>query len=494
MSSAPVWYHSATVWIGEGLPPNEKAIYIDIRNEINNLFTAKPTLHVLFDVVRKFNNTDVLGMDESIPVLKAVVKYLRHLILDTYSPVAFHKIVQLLDALVRKSGIRAHVLIGRKRFLQTLSLVARQWKKKELNNVDAHEAADYTFDCIQAWHEAFYDLRAIFPEYQIVYFKLVWKYRVQFPRSEDDPSRMPILLEQADDAALLRAGPDEFLLSEQIETNHHLSLYSIYEGGKRDTFRGGFDTQEQLRIIENKQSNILNPDAVEETTNPAAESPSPSKRPGLTQVVSQRSFQIKRHDDGTNSNSNFQILSPVSEDDHDEEEGGPETKDSVHTPHKSPSKSIDEDDDEQSVIVENRAYVVDGRIGIDTRAVLSPHSSVPRKGSRASSYDPLSPNNNKEYDPNSGKLAYDNYKSEEKEKKLKSVPSHLYNQKSVRVFQSIEDRIQRFNSEPLSSDSGKLTPGGKKLLSSHSFGSDDEANNKNIEIRFYGNQRVVIKK
>ena len=463
--TAPIWYHGPSTIIGQGLSIKEKYLFLEIKNEIHQLFTDEPTLHVIFNIVRLFNNTDVLGMDESIPVLRAVIKYVRHLLLDVWSPVSYLKLVQMIDALVRKCGIRAHVLIGRKRFLQTLSLTARRWSRYRPSNTAAHEAADFTFDCLQAWHEAFYDLRAIFPEYQMVYHKLVWKYRVQFPREEDDPSRIPIVLEQADDAVLLQLGPEEFLLSEQVNTgegNPHVP-YSVY--GSRDSFHGGFTNQDELRAIE-KQYQVSRDENVDVADNasyhPVEEKPtttaSPLRRPALQQVVSQRSFQLKRSSlEGDGKASNFQILASISEDgEHDphlsvQKSGSTENKEGVDRQESNVTEVDDEE--QQSVTIENRAMLVDGRLSIGTRAVVnSGNMSQPRKSWAADKWNPAD-GNMKDYDPTAGKAQYDHYKSDQKT--LKSVPSHLYNQKSVKQFSNIEDRIERFNSRD-SSESQKM--------------------------------------
>lgn len=227
----PILFHTPTNWIGSDLRGQERLMFDDIKKDIIGLVrsSANSTKQYIFSIVKKFNKTDILGMDESIPLLKQVVKFLRHQLIEITNPEVYLRIVQLLDALVRKSGIRAHVLIGRKRFLQTLSLTARKMRdhsrgysgmqnlQQNRLKIQYQEASDYTFDCIQAWHEAFYELRQIFPYYNDTYLKLKNKYHIPFPRAENDPSRIPIILEQCDDHILDERGPDDFLMSESID-------------------------------------------------------------------------------------------------------------------------------------------------------------------------------------------------------------------------------------------------------------------------------------
>lgn len=242
--SAPVAYHSPTSWVGTNLPPNERKLFEEIRRDINSLFQSViKTKAVIISIVKKFNATaDSLGMDESIPLLKQVVKYLRHILIDCTSAEVYLRLIRLLDNMIRKCGVRAHALIGRKRFLQTVSLTARRWKQK-INNVHAQEAADYTFDCILAWHEAFYPIRHLFPFYSQTFYKLKFKYNVRFLRPENDPSRPVITLERVDENGNLvedQVAEDYItLMSESMDSaggsyypdvsEQHVS-YSVYTG------------------------------------------------------------------------------------------------------------------------------------------------------------------------------------------------------------------------------------------------------------------------
>jgi hypothetical protein len=544
--SLPVLYHSPTLWIGENLAPLEKAIYEDIKNEINKLFDKNvPLNNVMFNVVRKLNHTDHLGMDESIPLCKAVFKYLRHCLIDTLSSTGYYKVVHLLDALVRKSGIRVHVLVGRRRFLQTLSLTARQWKR-HANDPVAQESADFAFDCIQAWHEAFYDLRAIFPEYQVVYYKLVWKYKVKFPRPEDDPSRLPIFMEQADDNSLLIKGPDEFLLSENIDVNPDVN-YSIYdieneasnfndelgavqrELRARDAASAAANSPTEGDDVRERQMSTPSVDTANANFLPATSSPSStSRKVPKREVIAQRSFNIRRNIAKSSSvtfsgnmgaaasataakaapspattpksamkesKKSFMIVShSEGNEPHDTVRfaGEEKEKDSSGLEgdyHHHGNENTNEDEmEDQSVTIENRAFVVDGRIGIDTRAVVTPT----KRNSTGNKLASWSPTNDTHHTIDAdGKVVYDHYKSE---KKLKSVPSHLFNQKSIKNFTNVEDRIERFNSHESGDNSVRSlsTTNSARKLASKGSGVDEE--DANVEIRFFGNQRVVIAK
>jgi hypothetical protein len=544
--SLPVLYHSPTLWISENLAPLEKAIYEDIKNEINKLFDKQtPLNNVMFNVVRKFNHTDHLGMDESIPVCKAVFKYLRHCLIDTLSSTGYLKVVHLLDALVRKSGIRVHVLVGRRRFLQTLSLTARQWKNR-VNDPIAQEGAEFAVDCIQAWHEAFYDLRAIFPEYQICYYKLVYKYKIKFPRPEDDPSRLPIILEQADDVSLLARGPDEFLLSENIDVNPDVN-YSIYDNEndasnfndelgavQRELRARDAKTAAPMEGNDGRERKMSTPSVDTANANylPATGSPSsPQRKVPNREVIAQRSFNIRRNIAKSSSvtfsgnmgaaaavstaaktgspkgamkesKKSFMIVShSEGNEPHDtvrfagEEKEKDSTLEGDYHQQNDDENNHEDEMEDQSVTIENRAYVVDGRIGIDTRAVVSP---TKRTSNKHASWSPT--NDSHHMVDADGKVIYDHYKSE---KKLKSVPSHLFNQKSVKNFTNVEDRIDRFNSHDSHgensvrslSTNGSARKLGNKIKSSGSGSAKgEEDDHENVEIRFFGNQRVVIAK
>lgn len=241
--SAPILYHSPSHLVGSNLSPKERQYFLGIIKEIRRLFVeSEKTRKVLIQACKKFILTDKMGMDASIPTLKAVVKYIRHSLIDTQVAMIYLRIIRLIDALIRKCGIRAHVLIGRKRFLQTVSLTARRWELPVnlVNDPHAQEAADFAFDCVMAWHETFYHHRQRFPYYSETYFKLKNKYHVKFQRQEHDPSRLPIDFEATDPDTIEY---EDLQFNESVDTDRswsdaHVS-YSVYKDFENSSFLGG---------------------------------------------------------------------------------------------------------------------------------------------------------------------------------------------------------------------------------------------------------------
>jgi hypothetical protein len=507
--TTPVLYHGPTQLVGCELAPKEKELFEGIKQEIRKLLNPKEDVEVaIFNTIRQFNRTDVLGMDESMPVLEAAVKYIRHLLADVPHPTVFLHLVQLVDGLVRKSGIRAHFLVGRKKFLQTLSIRARQFKKFATDEA-CQDAADFTFDCMQGWHEAFFDLKSLFPHFEAVYMKLLHKYHVQFPRSDNDSSRLPILLEQCDDLAFENADPHHFLYTENINAGDEEEAdngvdYALY--GEDDQFKGELSSnQPELRAIENKLNNNNNqgdntlrpgtPSQHDDIAEHASFSPpdkKPSGRPGLQQVVSQKSFSVRRSTGANEKSSKGEMMSPVTEAE-SEDDNHQNTTERKENEVSTPKKNSTDNNDEDFVTIENRAVIVDGRISIDTRAVLSPsgggngkRQSMRFSGKVSGSHDQEDNHQHATIDAD-GKVRYDHYKSD---KVLKSVGSHLYNQQSVRGFQNIGGKIEKFSSMDSMDSQGQRK---HQSLSKSRSGNSEELDPK-LEIRFFGNQRVVVAK
>jgi hypothetical protein len=141
-------------------------------------------------LVISFNDTaSQLGMDESIPTLKQFMSFVRHRLIEG-KPHEYKRLIHLLDAFIRNCGIRAQILIGRKKFLETIGDTARKYKGIPLPT--CQECAAIAFDCIQAWSETFSRFKGVFPFYEEIYLKLKNNYKVQFPRPSNDKSRVPI--------------------------------------------------------------------------------------------------------------------------------------------------------------------------------------------------------------------------------------------------------------------------------------------------------------
>ena len=81
------------------------------------------------DILDLIESTKQIGVQNSMTVLEGMVTYLRHKLLSSDTQTIYYTVL-LLDVLVKNSGYRVHVLIGRKRFMKTLSVVARRNRLK----------------------------------------------------------------------------------------------------------------------------------------------------------------------------------------------------------------------------------------------------------------------------------------------------------------------------------------------------------------------------
>jgi hypothetical protein len=188
----PLYFHSPTHWLGAALPSTEKQLFHEIKKEIFQLFppSTENTRRITYLIVYKFIKTNILGFERSMPILRQLIKLLRHLLLDLPNPVSYLKVIQLIDLLIRKAGYRAHMLIGRKRFLQTVSLTARRWQDDGFPL--SLQVSAFSFNCILTWYLAFKGLYIRYPFYTQTYLKLKNKYKIQFTKGENDPTRMLI--------------------------------------------------------------------------------------------------------------------------------------------------------------------------------------------------------------------------------------------------------------------------------------------------------------
>jgi|Transcript_15348 hypothetical protein len=189
--------------LGIGLRSKEQEICDKLKAEVEGYLTTTQSDKGLIKLLMiSFNDTARLGMDESIPLLKEFFSFIRHRLIEG-KPQEFKRLVILLDNFIRNCGFRAQLLIGRQKFLNSLSEVARRYKAT--NNAICQEGSLLAFDCIQAWSEAFSGYKTYFPYYEETYLHLKTTYHIQFPRPENDPTRAPIPI-------------DVFLIAEKFQT------------------------------------------------------------------------------------------------------------------------------------------------------------------------------------------------------------------------------------------------------------------------------------
>jgi hypothetical protein len=172
------------------LSPKEQEILDKLKMETEHYLKADMyNVEYVRLLVISFNDTAELGMDESIPMLKNFISFIRHRLIEG-KPHEYKRLIHLLDAFNRNCGFRAQILIGRQKFLNTVSETARKYKGMSLPV--CQECASIAFDCIQAWSEAFSKFKHVFPYYEVTYLSLKNKFHIQFPRPEKDKSRVPI--------------------------------------------------------------------------------------------------------------------------------------------------------------------------------------------------------------------------------------------------------------------------------------------------------------
>jgi hypothetical protein len=166
----PVVLHVPSIMVGLKLRGLQRKIFRNIKRQIDayiGYFTLRESC--LREIVGAFNETIDIGIEESIPLCKQVIKYLRHKLCDC-GVEGFRRIVHLLNALMINSGIRAHVLIGHLKFLRTITFQAVHCK---LNPSISHQAAaDFAYKCLESWTLALHPRKDLFPFYQQTFDEL----------------------------------------------------------------------------------------------------------------------------------------------------------------------------------------------------------------------------------------------------------------------------------------------------------------------------------
>ena len=179
-------------WIGTALQGSAKKQFTMIRSKIDFYNLCEIDSRNIVVILDLIENVKTEGYARSVPVLSEVVHYLRSLLLSADIELVYHTLV-LLDHIVKNSGFILHVMIGRRKFMKTMSHVARKhtaeiyYANKRVGNL--------SLDCIQAWGEAFYPREEHYPHICHTYTKLKFKYKMHFPRPDFDPTRVPIFLD-----------------------------------------------------------------------------------------------------------------------------------------------------------------------------------------------------------------------------------------------------------------------------------------------------------
>jgi hypothetical protein len=178
-------------WIGSTLQGDAKQKFLEIRKLIDLYDVEAVSTENLLVILDAIEHIKGGSYQQAALVLCEVVNYLRSLLLGSDTEVTFRTVI-LLDCIVKNSGFVMHALIGRRKFMKTLSLVARRHLTSPFP--EPRRVAVYTLDCLQAWGEAFYPRQQCYPYIYQTYLKLRTKYQIKFPRPDFDPTRVPIFL------------------------------------------------------------------------------------------------------------------------------------------------------------------------------------------------------------------------------------------------------------------------------------------------------------
>ncbi len=187
-------FHYPADWFGKGLSGFSRTHFETLKHAIQMYLLEPAKQSKLTDVLNLIEETKIVGLNESVPIISEIVKYLRVYLLSKEPETVFSTLV-LCDTMVKNSGYRVHLMIGRRKFMKTVGLITRRHRKLEYSHSSPHRrVAALGLDCIQAWGEAFTSRCVLYPHIYETYYKTTHKYHIAFPRIAHDPSRMPIIL------------------------------------------------------------------------------------------------------------------------------------------------------------------------------------------------------------------------------------------------------------------------------------------------------------
>jgi hypothetical protein len=143
-----------------GLTNYEKEICERMKQEIDEYLLNGNPQDLLKLLVSSFNDTQKLGLEESVPLLKNVLSFIRHRLMEG-GPQDFKRLLTLLDSYIRMCGIRAQVLIGRKKFLDTIVDGAKRYSKVPMSS--SQDCASSAVQLLEEWNVSFAEYREHFP-------------------------------------------------------------------------------------------------------------------------------------------------------------------------------------------------------------------------------------------------------------------------------------------------------------------------------------------
>jgi hypothetical protein len=164
----PIYLHSWTSRIGSSLSKDHNILYRDLLKTLNKYLEEYSLKE---DLMRDFlNGWNRINLEKHIPVLKCIIKYLRHRLL-VINTVLFHRIIHLFNGMIRNSRTIAQMLFGGEKFLRTLAyLIPVYLKRKEILG---KETATFALKCLVEFTLVFKDRPDVFPHYERITNKLV---------------------------------------------------------------------------------------------------------------------------------------------------------------------------------------------------------------------------------------------------------------------------------------------------------------------------------
>jgi hypothetical protein len=181
-------------WIGSKLEGKDRILFENVKQLIDRYLSIYINQSLLVEI-NDFILKNICVSRSSYVILNELMKYLRIKLLSNNTDIIQHVMI-LLDFLVKNSvDYKVHLFIGQRKMMKTISVVGRRQRNKPSFTGYGHqETADIIFDCIQAWGEAFYSRREVYPHIWATYAKLRHQYHIRFPRPYFDPTRVPIFL------------------------------------------------------------------------------------------------------------------------------------------------------------------------------------------------------------------------------------------------------------------------------------------------------------
>jgi hypothetical protein len=483
-------FHSPNFLIGIHLNNLDYSMFLLLKKKIHEYINYSWILNEnkLSEIISLWNETGLKGYDESIPLLKQIMKYLRHQMIDL--PVGgYLRILHLCDALMRNCGIRAHVLIGRYKFLKTIAQLAILIKKEKPLEPLYQEASSYAFYCLDEWSFSLRERNDLFPFYPMILDQLKeaspsfiteTTTRDTFRRTSLELG--PISL---DEAYRLNSPPSDphrqQSSSANSNTNHTNNRNSLSSAGTANLFNNHHSYGDYSSAMNSDNVSIttlifrpINDDDDQQqhqATEELIRSSSSSALPPLTSAPSYLELRIDSADGlatscDINDNDMYNILRNIRPEEQDEEE---EEKENLKT-----SSNL-------NLLVEMKGSVYD-----DDNDVIIDDRDINRSGKKIETPEKNNNQEMKEMD-NSMKSDIQIFDSIHATTDTPSSSSYVSPTKTlsaVKSYRHLFETLSRSSSAKAKSSPYSSAPNSQKTPSFCEY-------NSNVDIKFYGNQRVV---